>query len=107
MAHKIKVGLEFPAIDNDLVRVECLDFTDQCRIDDTLEMMGSRFGGSVLHKGMVIARKQVDIPFPFNAKVLVDDLSLCLPPGIKYFYPKISRASQMTEQRGVVLNRVG
>jgi len=56
---------------------------------------------------MVIARKQVNVPFPFNTKILVNDLSLCLPPGIENFYLKISGASQMPEQRRIVLNRVG
>ena len=107
MTHQLEVRLELPPIDNDLVGIECLDLADQGRIDDAFVMMGSRFGGSVLHKGMVIARKQVNVPFPFNAKVLVNDLSLCLSPGIKYFYPKISRGSQMPEQRCIVLNRVG
>ena len=101
------MGIEFPAIDNNFIGIECSDLADQSWIDDAFIMMRSRFGGSVLHKGMIIARKQVNVPFPFNAKVLVNDLPFCLPPGIKNFYIKISGSSQMPEQRCIVLNRVG
>jgi hypothetical protein len=85
MTQKLEVGIEFPAIDNDFVRLKCSNLGDEGRIDDAFVMVRSRCIGSVFYKHMIITREQVNIPLALNAEVFVKNLALCLPPGIKYF----------------------
>ena len=107
MTQKLEVGIEFPAIDNDFVGMEWSNLADQWRIDDSLVMMRARSRGSVFYKHMIIAREQVNVPLAFYAKVFVKYLTLCLAPGIEYFYATICRTCQIPEQGRVVLNWMG
>ncbi len=102
-----EMGIEFPSIYNYFVWLEWRDLADQGRIDDSLVVMGTRSGGGVFYKHMIIAREQVNVPLSFNAEVFVKYLTMCLPPSIKYFYVILCYPRQIPEQRCVVLNGMG
>jgi len=79
------MGLKFPAIDEDGIRMKRCNLINQVGIDDALVMMRTRIFGNILYKTMIVSVQEVYVPGPLFSETGIKNTNGIFTPGIKYF----------------------